>query len=195
MAAGWECLSGKFDLLGRMLHVLWTRTTDKIVIVSNYTQTLDLVSQLCRERGYPFVRLDGSTSISKRQKLVKEFCEPGGNQFVFLLSSKARGVEGRGSGCCCCFGRKRGVGEQEVLLVGGRGEKGGMDTWRDRPPAWPCLLSSSTPMLQIMPTCVHRQQGTGMTDLAASPLEPAACPLCRSLRPAAAASTLSAPTA
>ena len=43
----------------------------RIVVVSNYTQTLDLISQLCRERGYPFVRLDGSTSISKRQKLVK----------------------------------------------------------------------------------------------------------------------------
>jgi hypothetical protein len=41
------------------------------VLVSNYTSTLDLFAQLCRERGYPFVRLDGSTTISKRQKLVK----------------------------------------------------------------------------------------------------------------------------
>ena len=40
---------------------------------------------------YPFVRLDGSTSITKRQKLVKNFCDPAQNQFVFLLSSKAGG--------------------------------------------------------------------------------------------------------
>lgn len=36
-------------------------------------QTLDLFAQLCRERRYPYLRLDGSTSISKRQKLVNQF--------------------------------------------------------------------------------------------------------------------------
>ncbi len=36
------------------------------------------------------LRLDGSTSITKRQKLVKIFCDPTDNQFVFLLSSKVR---------------------------------------------------------------------------------------------------------
>ena len=64
-------LSGKFAVLARMLDVLWNRTHDKIVIVSNYTQTLDLISTLCRAQQYPFVRLDGSTSIKKRQVLVR----------------------------------------------------------------------------------------------------------------------------
>lgn len=49
------------------------RALRRIVLVSNYTQTLDLFAQLCRERGYPFLRLDGSTTIGKRQKLVKVF--------------------------------------------------------------------------------------------------------------------------
>ena len=45
---------------------------------------------LCRDRNYPMLRLDGSTSITKRQKLVKQFCDPTQNQNVFLLSSKVR---------------------------------------------------------------------------------------------------------
>ncbi|KAA8550289.1 hypothetical protein F0562_001973 [Nyssa sinensis] len=54
-------------------------------------QTLDLFAQLCRERRYPFLRLDGTTSISKRQKLVNRFNDPSNDEFVFLLSSKAGG--------------------------------------------------------------------------------------------------------
>jgi DNA repair and recombination protein RAD54 and RAD54-like protein len=88
---GWENLSGKFAVVSRMLALLREQTKDRVVIVSNYTQTLDLFTSLCRERGYPCLRLDGSTSISKRQKLVKIFNDPADNQFVFLLSSKAGG--------------------------------------------------------------------------------------------------------
>lgn len=50
LAQGWEMLSGKFALMARMLAALRTGTSDRIVIVSNYTQTLDLFSTLCRER-------------------------------------------------------------------------------------------------------------------------------------------------
>ncbi|KAK9834193.1 hypothetical protein WJX81_007238 [Elliptochloris bilobata] len=87
---GWPALSGKFAVLAAMLERL-RPTGDRIVIVSNYTQTLDLFSQLCRDRGYPVLKLDGSTTINKRQKLVKLFNDPAERQFVFLLSSKAGG--------------------------------------------------------------------------------------------------------
>uniref|UniRef100_A0A0E0CRV4 DNA repair and recombination protein RAD54 n=1 Tax=Oryza meridionalis TaxID=40149 RepID=A0A0E0CRV4_9ORYZ len=53
--------------------------------------TLDLFAQLCRERRYPYIRLDGATSINKRQKLVNQFNDPSRDEFVFLLSSKAGG--------------------------------------------------------------------------------------------------------
>jgi len=65
--------------------------SERIVIVSNATQTLDLFVALCRQRNYPFLRLDGSTSISKRTKLVAQFNDPTRREFVFLLSSKAGG--------------------------------------------------------------------------------------------------------
>ncbi|CAN0301398.1 unnamed protein product, partial [Discosporangium mesarthrocarpum] len=45
----------------------------------------------CLTLGRPFVRLDGSTGVSKRQKLVDAFNTPGPGSFAFLLSSKAGG--------------------------------------------------------------------------------------------------------
>ena len=62
--------SGKFAVLDRLLHYLRENTNDRIVLVSNYTQTLDLMAALCRSRPYPYLRLDGSCSVSKRTKLV-----------------------------------------------------------------------------------------------------------------------------
>ncbi|CAI9104342.1 OLC1v1002990C1 [Oldenlandia corymbosa var. corymbosa] len=87
----WVELSGKMHVLARLLAHLRQKTDDRIVLVSNYTQTLDLFAQLCRERRYPFVRLDGTTTISKRQKLVNRFNDPSKDEFAFLLSSKAGG--------------------------------------------------------------------------------------------------------
>ncbi|MCL7039607.1 hypothetical protein MKW94_008298 [Papaver nudicaule] len=87
----WVELSGKMHVLARLLAQLRRKTDDRIVLVSNYTQTLDLFAQLCRERRYPYLRLDGTTSISKRQKLVNSFNDPSRDEFVFLLSSKAGG--------------------------------------------------------------------------------------------------------
>ncbi|CAH0475682.1 unnamed protein product [Peronospora belbahrii] len=83
--------SGKMLLLDRLMIAMRKTTTDRIVIVSNYTQTLDVVSTLCRERQLPFVRLDGTTSAKKRKKLVDTFNDPTTNSFAFLLSSKAGG--------------------------------------------------------------------------------------------------------
>lgn len=40
---------------------------------------------------YGYFRLDGSQTINKRQKLVDQFNDPNGKEFIFLLSSKAGG--------------------------------------------------------------------------------------------------------
>ncbi|KAM4062256.1 type III restriction enzyme, res subunit [Hirsutella rhossiliensis] len=66
-------------------------TNDKIVLISNYTSTLDLFERLCRSRQYGCLRLDGTMNVNKRQKLVDRFNDPDGDEFVFLLSSKAGG--------------------------------------------------------------------------------------------------------
>ncbi|VEU19404.1 DEKNAAC100523 [Brettanomyces naardenensis] len=84
-------LSGKFAMLERFLFKLSRETDDKIVVISNYTQTLDLVEKLCRQHRFGALRLDGSMNINKRQHLVDRFNDPEGKEFVFLLSSKAGG--------------------------------------------------------------------------------------------------------
>ncbi|KAF8623451.1 hypothetical protein AX15_006237 [Amanita polypyramis BW_CC] len=83
--------SGKFLVLERFLHHIRTQTNDKIVLISNYTQTLDLFEKLCQSKKYGFFRLDGTMTITKRQKLVDQFNNPEGKEFIFLLSSKAGG--------------------------------------------------------------------------------------------------------
>lgn len=83
--------SGKMQVLDRMLARIRQDTNDKIVLISNYTQTLDMFDKLCRSRGYGSLRLDGTMNVTKRQKLVDKFNDPDGSEFVFLLSSKAGG--------------------------------------------------------------------------------------------------------
>ncbi|POG80389.1 putative dna repair and recombination protein rad54 protein [Rhizophagus irregularis DAOM 181602=DAOM 197198] len=83
--------SGKMLVLDRMLAKIKNETNDKIVLISNYTQTLDLFEKLCRMKKYECLRLDGSMSIKKRQELVNQFNNPNNPEFVFLLSSKAGG--------------------------------------------------------------------------------------------------------
>ncbi|XP_063283255.1 DNA repair and recombination protein RAD54-like [Pelobates fuscus] len=84
-------LSGKMLVLDYILAVTRSTSSDKVVLVSNYTQTLDLFEKLCRSRRYLYVRLDGTMSIKKRAKIVERFNNPSSPEFVFMLSSKAGG--------------------------------------------------------------------------------------------------------
>lgn len=105
-------------MLCRLMQTLRAlKQGERIVIVSNYTQTLDLIEQLCRysfflvffsfqfelfplwqciyyqhsQNNWPVLRLDGTTAATKRTKLVDTFNDPMSQSFAFLLSSKAGG--------------------------------------------------------------------------------------------------------
>ncbi|CAD7086283.1 unnamed protein product [Hermetia illucens] len=84
-------LSGKVMLLDFMLAAIKANSDDKVVLVSNYTQTLDYFQKLCEKRKYSYVRLDGTMTIKKRSKIVSEFNDPNSKHFIFMLSSKAGG--------------------------------------------------------------------------------------------------------
>ena len=44
-----------------------------LMILCSYLKTLNLLQRLCEVRNYKFLRLDGSTAVSKRQELVERF--------------------------------------------------------------------------------------------------------------------------
>ncbi|CAH1720224.1 DNA repair and recombination protein RAD54-like isoform X2 [Aphis gossypii] len=84
-------LSSKLMVLDTMLAVIKTTTTDRVVLISNYTQTLELFERLAKLRNYTFVRLDGSMTAKKRAKAVDDINSPTSGVFLFMLSSKAGG--------------------------------------------------------------------------------------------------------
>ncbi|RAL16711.1 DEAD/DEAH box helicase [Aspergillus homomorphus CBS 101889] len=86
--------SAKIRVLDQLLHHLRTSSHgEKIVLVSNYTSTLNLLANLLSSLSLPFLRLDGSTPAQKRQSLVEDFNRlPADLCFAFLLSAKAGGT-------------------------------------------------------------------------------------------------------
>lgn len=85
--------SGKLMVLVKLVNEIVSSTDDKLVIVSNFTSTLDIIATLLEGMGLPFLRLDGSTPASERQPLVNRFNKSSAkSHFAFLLSSKAGGV-------------------------------------------------------------------------------------------------------
>ena len=69
--------SGKVHVLDGLIQAMQkvqhpSGLKDKIVVVSNYTQTLDVLASLCKVRRWGYFQLDGSTPIKKRQ--VRQCC-------------------------------------------------------------------------------------------------------------------------
>jgi len=83
--------SGKLLVLERLLDMTKSSTSDKVVIVSSFTKTLDLIQHLARTKKWSCARLDGSTDIAHRNHAVEQF-QRDPNMFLFLLSTKAGGV-------------------------------------------------------------------------------------------------------
>ncbi|RCK54719.1 DNA repair and recombination protein RDH54 [Candida viswanathii] len=82
--------SGKISVLIPLLLEIVARK-EKIVLISNYTQTLDLLERVLVKINLTFSRLDGSTPTNTRNSIVKQFnTNPSIN--VFLLSSKSGGM-------------------------------------------------------------------------------------------------------
>jgi DNA repair and recombination protein RAD54B len=85
--------TGKMKLLYQMLQEIYGNSREKVVVVSNWTSTLDIIQEMLGKKKYPYLRLDGSTAQKTRQDLVDQFNRGRReDSFVFLLSAKAGGT-------------------------------------------------------------------------------------------------------
>lgn len=85
--------SGKIKFLLQLLAILSEKQQEKVVIISNFTQTLDIIQSVLGKLNFTFSRLDGSTPAKQRDSIVTNFnTSPPSEGFVFLLSAKSGGV-------------------------------------------------------------------------------------------------------
>ncbi|KAL3908006.1 MAG: hypothetical protein SGILL_008647, partial [Bacillariaceae sp.] len=88
--------SGKLTVLEDLLQkIRQVEPMDKVIIVSNFTATLDFVENaILKPAGnMPFLRLDGSVASTDRQSIVDTFNRTSAaRNFVLTLSAKAGGV-------------------------------------------------------------------------------------------------------
>eukprot|EP00127_Corallochytrium_limacisporum_P005055 Clim_evm10s198 gene=Clim_evmTU10s198 len=83
--------SGKFELLDRVLAKL-KACGHRVLIFSQFVDTIEIMADYMRWRGYKHMQLDGSTKAEDRQILLKHFNAPDSDSFCFLLSTRAGGL-------------------------------------------------------------------------------------------------------
>jgi len=83
-------VSGKLNLVEQLLSYLFKETEEKVILVSHFTSTLDVLQQFCVNRRYNYFRLDGQTPPGKRQEFVDQFNR----------TSQKQGCEGAAVLCC-----------------------------------------------------------------------------------------------
>lgn len=82
-------LSFKVKILCQILDAS-KKANDKVLIFSQSIPTLDYLEELCIRQHRKYARLDGTTPITKRQDMIKEFNK--GNTDIYLISTAAGGL-------------------------------------------------------------------------------------------------------
>ncbi|KAG7199060.1 hypothetical protein KM043_017962 [Ampulex compressa] len=83
--------AGKVSIIQTLIKNI-KNIDEKLVLVSYYTQTLDMLETLCSTEECKYLRLDGNTPKAMRLKIVEQFNSRSDSNKIFLLSAKAGGV-------------------------------------------------------------------------------------------------------
>lgn len=82
--------SGKMQVVQALIK-MWKRLGHKALLFSQGVQMLDILEQSLRRNDFTFLRMDGSTPIKERQKLVDRFNNDP-KVDIFLLTTKVGGL-------------------------------------------------------------------------------------------------------
>lgn len=80
--------SAKMMVLDRLLGKLKAQGR-RVLVYSQFTTMLDVIQDYCNLVGHGFMRLDGNTCLARRKYEIKMFNSKRGDQFVYLLSTRA----------------------------------------------------------------------------------------------------------
>jgi len=83
--------SGKFEVLDRILPKM-KNTSHKVLLFCQMTTLMSVMEDYLLWKGYPYLRLDGTTKSDDRGELLRLFNEKNSNYFIFLLSTRAGGL-------------------------------------------------------------------------------------------------------
>ncbi|EDO48116.1 predicted protein [Nematostella vectensis] len=83
--------SGKFELLDRILPKL-KRNKHRVLMFCQMTSLMTILEDYFNWKGFPYLRLDGTTKSEDRGQLLSLFNAKDSPYFVFLLSTRAGGL-------------------------------------------------------------------------------------------------------
>jgi DNA excision repair protein ERCC-6 len=82
--------SGKLLVVSKVLE-LWKKQGHHVLLFAQTQQMLDILEDVVLSAGYAYRRMDGSTQMASRQRIIDEFNEQD-HVFVFLLTTKVGGL-------------------------------------------------------------------------------------------------------
>lgn len=82
--------SGKLEVLSKILP-LWKRQGHRVLLFCQWTKMLNIIQRFVVMQEWKFLRMDGSTNVASRQRLVDTFNDDD-SFFVMLLTTKTGGV-------------------------------------------------------------------------------------------------------
>jgi len=83
--------SGKLTVLDKLLRSLYEKG-HRVVLFSQFTRVLDILTDYANLRGWSYCRFDGGTQRAKRNYVVNVFNAPESSKFLFLMSTRAGGM-------------------------------------------------------------------------------------------------------